>query len=320
MCKRAITGRLVRLVLFCAITLSLVGCASLQLDSVADDLPAVVNLDSVPFYPQTEFHCGPAALATVLEHSGHRVGVDALAARVYTPELRGSLQAEMVATARSKGRLVYRLPGEPRAVLAEVASGRPVLVLENLGLESQPYWHYAVLVGYDRQENTLLLRSGETREQRISAGRWLRRWDRAGRWAVVLLAPGEWPAEPERERERWMAAAADFEAVGNADEAATVWQQTLDRWPDAALAWLGLGNVEFSRDDHDAAITAYRQLLRIQPDHAAGRFNLAVALERSGNPCDALPVFETLKMHDTLGERAREGSARAALACRISAP
>ncbi len=307
------TSRLSRLVLFCVSASVLAGCAGLRLADETAGLPTAVNLETVPFHPQTEFHCGPAALATVLEHGGLEMTPNDLAERVYTPGLRGSLQAEMVATARAKGRIAYRLPGEPRSILAEVAAGRPVLVLENLGLESIPYWHYAVVVGYDSGGNIMLLRSGEEREQRVSAGRWLRRWDRAGRWAMLIIEPGQWPVDPDPDR--WIAAVADFDAVADAPEAARVWQQTLERWPDAPLAWLGLGNTEFALGNLEEAVRAYRRLLALDPDHASGRFNLAVALDRSGRPCDALPLFEALASHESLGERASKRREHSAQAC-----
>jgi len=302
-----------RLVLLFTIVAVMTGCAGLRLADETDDLPAAINLETVPFHSQTAFHCGPAALATVLEHGGVEVTPDELAERVYTPGLRGSLQAEMTATARARGRIAYRLPSEPRAILAEVAAGRPVLVLENLGLESLPYWHYAVVVGYERDNNVMILRSGTEREQRVRAGRWLRRWDRAGRWALLLLEPGQWPVEPEPER--WIAAAADFEAVASPDEARQVWKQTVQRWPQAPLAWLGLGNASYALGDPEAAVSAYRRLLELQPEHASARYNLAVALARSSRPCEALPLLESLADHDMLAERVGSRLTRAERAC-----
>lgn len=293
------------------------GCAGLRLTDKAGELPSSVNLEAVPFYPQTEFHCGPAALATMLGHDGVSVDVDLLAQHVYTPGLQGSLQAELVATARNMGRVTYRLTDDPGAVLAHVADGRPVLVLENHGLSSRPVWHYAVVVGYDLASNQMILRSGTEREQRVSAQRWWRRWQRAGSWAVVMLPPGQWPVAPERER--WMAAASDFEASATANDAARVWQQTIERWPDAALAWLGLGNVEFGRADLQAAIIAYRRALDIEPDHAAVQYNLAVALQHSGKPCQAMPLFQGLKRHALLAERAVSSHAESSRKCSRSA-
>ncbi|QOC22660.1 PA2778 family cysteine peptidase [Wenzhouxiangella sp. AB-CW3] len=279
----------------------LIGCAHLNLAEETGALPPSTHLADVPFYPQTEFHCGPAALATMLAHQGVAVDYEELVERVYLPERQGSLQAELTATARSLGRIPYRLEANIGAVLAELAAGRPVLVLENHGLSRYPYWHYAVVIGYDQTSNRLLLRSGNERELSIRAGAWFRQWDRAGRWAVVLVEPGQWPADADRER--WLNAAVDFEAVAEDDAALAVWEQTLERWPDAALAWLGLGNVQFRRGRLEAAVDAYQRLLEIHPDHASGRYNLAVALQRNGRPCQARSELKALRADATLGQR-----------------
>ena len=104
----------------------------------------------------------------------------------------------MLAAARGLGRIAYRLAPEPAAVLEEVRSGRPVLVLLNLGVPSSPIWHYAVVVGFDPARNRIVLRSGNIARSIQKAPAWLRRWDWGGRWAVVVLRPGEWPATPRR--------------------------------------------------------------------------------------------------------------------------
>ena len=104
-----------------------------------------VELVDVPFHPQEAYHCGPATLLTVLEASGvDDASYDGLVQRVFVPGLEGSLQTEMTAAAREHGRIAYLLPPEPSAVFAELAAGRPVLVLLNQGVRSLPFWHYAV--------------------------------------------------------------------------------------------------------------------------------------------------------------------------------
>ena len=44
-------------------------------------------------------------------------------------------------------------------------------------------------------------------------------------------------------------------------------------------------------DDHVAAITAYREAIRLDPNHVAARNNLATALARSGRQDEAIGVF-----------------------------
>jgi ABC-type bacteriocin/lantibiotic exporter with double-glycine peptidase domain len=133
----------------------------------------------VPFFPQTDYQCGPAALATILAHEGLAVDPDSLAPAVYTEGLRGSLQAELLAATRRHGLVPYPLSPDPATLVAEIDSGKPVLVLQNLGLDRLPIWHYAVVVGFDAERHEVLLRSGTERRRTERLSRFLRSWARA---------------------------------------------------------------------------------------------------------------------------------------------
>lgn len=108
------------------------GCVShypdLESVGAGTKAPPGVELQDVPFFPQDEFQCGPAALATVLVDSGVAVTPDELTDKVYLPEREGSLQLELIAASRRYERLPYVLDGTLAAILAELAAGRPVLV------------------------------------------------------------------------------------------------------------------------------------------------------------------------------------------------
>jgi hypothetical protein len=155
------------------------------------------TLAAVPFFPQLDHQCGPAALATILVASGVAVTPDELVARVYLPAREGSLQAEMLAASRTYGRISYLLDPSLVSVLKEVRQGRPVLVMQNLGVSWYQQWHYAVVVGYDIQQNKLLLRSGTIRDYEMSLPLFERTWQRSERWAMVVLAPGELPVDAD---------------------------------------------------------------------------------------------------------------------------
>src|SRR5690606_25051344 len=94
------------------------GCASMVPQTMAlreawpSRVPQRVELAEVPFFPQDEFQCGPAALATALVHSGIAVSPEALVEQVWVPARRGSLQLEMLAAPRRHGRVSFRL--EPK--------------------------------------------------------------------------------------------------------------------------------------------------------------------------------------------------------------
>jgi tetratricopeptide (TPR) repeat protein len=274
-----------------ALSLLGLGCAihpALNLAEVAGGVEPVELVD-VPFHPQEAHHCGPASLLTVLEASGVTTDYETVVERVYVPGLEGSLQVEMLAAARAFGRVAYTLPPEPAAVLAEVEAGRPVLVLLNLGLPRAPVWHYAVVVGFDPARNRIHLHSGREPRSHQRARSWLRRWEWAGRWSMLLLRPGEWPASPERER--LLEALAAFEDTGDSAAAERAWRNAAQRWPEEVLVWLGVGNTAHLRGDRQAAVRAFRRALAIDPEHLPARLNLALTLAEDGRQCEGLEIL-----------------------------
>ena len=247
--------------------------------------PRHVELVATPFFAQEDHQCGPAALATVLVSSGVPAAPEELAPESYLPGREGSLQVELLAAARRRGRLPYVLPPEPGALAAELAAGRPVLVLQNLGIDAYPRWHYAVLVGLDAGRDEAILRSGRRQREVMSWARFDDSWRRGGRWAVVVLRPGDFPANPEPLR--FLEATAGLEAAGLLDEAAASYAAAVLRWPDEPLAYLGLGNNAYLRGDLAAAAGSYRRGVSLAPDDPALRNNLAQALLDGGCPRQA---------------------------------
>lgn len=240
----------------------------------------VVELDDTPFFPQDAHQCGPAALATVLGASAVPVTPEDLQPRVYLPGRRGSLQVEMQAAPRAYGRLAYRIEPELSAITAELDAHRPVLVLHNYGLPFWPRWHYAVVVGYDVPKDRLTLRSGRKRRQQLSAANFMRAWDNGDRWALVVLRPGELPANPDKQR--YLEAAAAFEGVAQPQDAWLTFDAAVKRWADEPIAWIGRGTASYRRNDKPAAAADYRAALRLNEAQPAARNNLAMTLLEMG--------------------------------------
>lgn len=264
--------------------LFLAGCASNPFGTAATAGWRVpVELADTPFFPQEKYQCGPAALATVLVRSGVEVRPDELVPRVYLPDREGSLQPELLAASREYGRLPYVIAPDFPSLLAEVAGGRPVLVLQNLGVKLIPAWHYAVVVGFSPEDGEVILRSGTERRRATDAGVFLRTWERGGNWGVVLLGPGELPAGPDRRQ--YLKAAAAAESAGHLPLAAAAYRAAIERWPDSALAAFGLGNAGYARGDLGAAERWYRQALALDPEDPATLNNLATVVADQGR-CD----------------------------------
>lgn len=262
----------------------------------------------MPFHPQALHQCGPAALATVLGASGLEADPQALAERVYVPGRRGSFQAELIAATRHAGRIPYVIDGTLEALAAEVAAGRPVLVLQNLALPRLPRWHYAVVIGVDARRVTL--RSGRRATLRLSHRSFLRSWAWAQRWGFVTLRPGEWPAQPETRR--WLSTMSDLEQVGQREIAASGYDAAVLRWSTQPLAWFALGNARYRSGRLPEARAAFERSTALDPGFAAGWNNLAQVLGELGCGESALEAVQRGRsVADTTQQRVLESTERA---------
>lgn len=263
------------------LVLLLGGCAApLQLPPEVAELPERVELVEVPFFPQLEYQCGPAALATMLGQREIMTTPGQLKERVFLPGRQGSLQVELVAAARQHGMLVYPLDAQLDAILAEVAAGNPVLVLQNLAFSWYPRWHFAVVVGYDRAGQQLILRSGVTRRWVADFASFDATWARGGRWAVLTLPPDTLPARVQLQP--WLQAAADLEQTAQMGAASQAYASAVQRWPQDGLAWFALGNAHYAMADTQAAQAAFLRSLELEPSLAPGWSNLAHVLAEHG--------------------------------------
>jgi len=272
-----------------AATLGLPGCATWadppQTQALAagwpPGVPARVELRSVPFVPQTPLHCGPASLAMALGHIGIAADADELGRLIFLPARGGTLQLELLAGARRQGALATRVPPLLLALVQELAAGHAVVVLLNLGLAMSPLWHYAVLVGHDRDERRFVLRSGPVEREIFSWRTFEHTWARGGHWAVVVLPPGRLPATATEHEA--VAAAVGFERAAPAAAAAHAYGALLQRWPGSLAAAMGLGNTRHATGDLAGAAAAFEQAAQGH-DSAAAWNNLARVRWTLGQP------------------------------------
>lgn len=259
-------------------------------EALPQGLPERVELTKVPFFPQTEYQCGPAALATLLVSSGVKVTPDDLVSQVYLPERKGSLQVEMLAAARRYGLVSYELAPRYEDVMREIAAGTPVILLQNLSLGDG--WHYAVAMGYDYDTGELILRSGETERQVLAFTVNEMVWKRSGYWAMVAVPPDRIPATANEAR--WLASIAALERVGTGGKAAarTAYGSFLKRWPDNVNAAIGLANAHYALGELGAAESVLRGAVRRAPESVVVLNNLAQTLSDLGRNDEALPFVE----------------------------
>jgi hypothetical protein len=242
-------------------------------------LPPVEVVEDVPFFPQDDYYCGPAALAMVLAWSGLEVTRDDLVPVVYTPGRRGTLQSDVLAGARRYGRLAVRVASVPD-LLAEIDAGHPVLVFQNLGLQIFPQWHYAVATGYDLNAGILRLHSGRVADRETRLSTFAHTWARGGYWGLVVLPPDRLPAMADERTV--LEAAAALERADAPAAAASAYAAILTRWPDSLPGWIGLGNAAYAVGDGRRAAAAFAGAAERHPDSIAAWQNLAFVLDELG--------------------------------------
>ena len=264
---------------FICIALLLGGCASPQVATLANEwpatLPAQADLHNTPFFAQAEYECGPAALAMAMGAAGAPTTPEALVPQVYLPARKGSLQVEMPVAVRRAGLLAYTVAPNLQAVLQEVAAGNPVIVFQNLSLPWYPVWHYAVVIGYNRDDQTLLMHSGTTARMPISFSAFERTWARGNYWAMVATPADRLPATADATQ---LASAVVALERLNPKAAFTIYLNALTRWPTDRSFLLGRGNAAYALGDLPAAQSAYAAATAALPDFADAWNNLAQVL------------------------------------------
>lgn len=258
---------------------------SRQWPQPTEALPIRHELDTVPFYPQEAYQCGPASLAMTLTWSGIQVDPEAITPEVFTPSLKGSLQSAMISTARRRGRVAYPISGAEE-MLEEVAAGHPVIILQNLGLSWYPVWHYAVVVGYDLEIGIVLLHSGVTSQKRLSLRVFNNTWARGDYWGLLVLPPSRLPATATEHN--YVSAVLGLEKAQQWQAAIEGYNTALARWPDSLSARMGLGNSYYALGDFVSAEAAFREATIRFPTSGMAYNNLAQVLWERDNRKEAL--------------------------------
>jgi len=281
--------------LLCAMV-TLGGCASLvpQTMGLRDAWPAGVSvradIPDVPFYPQRDYQCGPAALAMTLVHSGVSVAPDDLVDLVYLPARKGSLQVEMLAASRRYSRVSYPLAPRFDDLLREVAAGNPVIVLQDIGAGPVTNWHYAVVTGFNYPAGELYLHSGEVKRLVVPFTMFEYTWKKGNYWSMVTLPPGRIPATATEAA--YLTAVTAMDRVSTPDAAVSAYAAFLERWPDNATASIGLANRRYAGGELKEAEAVLRSALARHPDSVPLLNNLAYVLSDLGRNDEALVHIE----------------------------
>ncbi len=292
--------------LMVALLLLLCGCQTPpQTMQLLAQPPAIARqhlITQVPFYPQQDFYCGPTTLAEVAGFYGKSQGPAAIAPQTFIPELKGSLQIEMVAATRQLGLLAYAQRSSMRQLLSFVAGNMPVIVLQNNSVSWWPQWHYAVVIGYDLDSAELILHTGVTPNYRLDFATFERTWQRGQHWLLLMLPPEKTSAQLDPFL--YTKAAQDLLSTQrpNAGLSAGVsagisagvsaLQSATRQWPAYWLPYFLLGNY-YSDQQPAQALQWFAAGLHAGRQHIAYLNNYALLLSAQGCHAQAATLLDT---------------------------
>ncbi len=144
-------------------------------------------IEKVPFYPQEEYYCGPASLASVMNYWGHMATQEEIAREVYIPKLKGTIGTDLAIYAEKNGFKADIKTGDIEVIKGYISQDHPVIAFLDLGIGPYSVGHYMVVVGYNDIEGKIIAHSGREENKVYAYTSFLRSWKRTGYWMLVLL-------------------------------------------------------------------------------------------------------------------------------------
>jgi len=124
----------------------------------ANEMKSATIISDVPFFKQTKYNCGPAALASVYNFLGVPQAVEEISRRIYSRVQKGSLNLQLLIDAREQGLTATMYSGSFQRIKDAVNDEIPLILMISAGGDSL---HYVVVVGYEGQNlATILVHDG----------------------------------------------------------------------------------------------------------------------------------------------------------------
>lgn len=256
----------------------------------------------VPFVPPRSNLCASTSIEMLSMYWQERTSFvpilsqEEVDGRTLIPAKGGTLQVELVATARANGLLVYPLNPTFEAMFTELEKKHPVIVLVNRGYSWYPLWHYAPITGYNAKEKTILMHFSDQPNEALPIETFAALWKRSDNWAVVILPPEHLPASATPKT--FLHSAYELEKTGMKNDAIIAYQTALKRWPKDVNILFALANAYYNSNQLSKAEQSYHKLIALKPGHPLAINNLADLLCRTGRSNDALKLLKKATIDD----------------------
>jgi len=262
------------------------GCAAYNFSAIKRDLGTTgydgYYIDKVPFEKQSRYQCGPAALSSVMKYWGKEVSPEEIAKAVYIPCIRGTLDFDLENFPTGHGFWVRSYSATFKDLKAKIKKDIPLIVLHRQGPQFLNKYHYLVVVGYDEPRGLVVAHTGHKKDAVFTTRDFLRRWDGAQRWALIVV-PAEkvdWQLSAEEHNSLGLF----YEKRGDLARAKDNYEKSIRLEPKIATFYFNLGNVTLKLRNFNDAEDAYKRAIELDPTFADAYNNLAcVYLEQRLN-------------------------------------
>jgi predicted double-glycine peptidase len=170
----------------CSITALLLisSCVTVQEIPQTHDMHLISD---VPFFPQEDYQCGPASLASVLTYWGIHNTPDEIGRQIFSTSARGTLTIDMMFYAQERGLFAEQFKGSMGAVRNSVDSGHPLIVLVDYGISLFQMNHFMVVTGYSNRG--VIVHSGRFQNKFLPEKDFLAAWKKTDYWSLLIKKP-----------------------------------------------------------------------------------------------------------------------------------
>lgn len=141
-------------------------------------------ISNVPFYPQEDYQCGPASLASVLSYWNRNADPEEIGKEIFSKPARGTLTIDMVLYAQKSGLHAQQFSGNMEALRSSIDSFQPLIVLVDYGISAFQRNHFMVVTGYTN--DGVIVHSGKEQNKFLPEKNFLAAWKKTGYWTLLI--------------------------------------------------------------------------------------------------------------------------------------
>jgi tetratricopeptide (TPR) repeat protein len=212
---------------------------------------------------------------------GHTVSQDEIARAIYLPDIGGTLTSELGDYARRFNLWVRQYRGSLDDLRQKLSAGVPLLVLGKFG--GQP--HYFIVLGWDDFRQVVTAHSDTRPRYEMRVEDFVRHWDRAGRWTLLVCPPDKatWRLTPEEHNDLGVF----FERAGMLEPATRHYVAATQSRPENSYFRTNLGNALLKQRRLREAADTFARAVELDPQNADAKNNLAYAYLELGQHLNA---------------------------------